>query len=481
MPGTSSHLAFNTAASFTSNTNWQAYGGETTMSHLSQMLALTVQNFVSAAVGIVVVIVLIRAFVRRTTTHLGNFWVDFTRCVLWILLPMSFVLALLLVSQGVIQNFDSNKELTTVEGATQILAMGPAASQIAIKQLGTNGGGFFNANSAVPFENPTPVSNFLESVAIFLIPAGLTYTFGKMVGRTSQGWAIFAAMAIIFVAGVFLVYGMEQRGNPAFDDLGVSQAYQTGDDASSGGNMEGKEVRFGIADSAIWAVATTDASNGSVNSMHDSYMPLSGAMLLFNMHIGEVAFGGVGSGLYGMLVFAIVTVFIAGLMIGRTPEYLGKKIGPKEVKLAAVYFLVASALILVMTAVATSTTEGQAGPLNGGAHGFSEILYAFTSYGQNNGSAFAGLSANTSFYNSAGGITMLGARFLPMVAILALAGALVTKQKVPVSAGTLPTDSPIFVGLLVGVIVVIGGLTFFPAYTVGPIAEHFLSQAGVLS
>jgi potassium-transporting ATPase potassium-binding subunit len=302
-----------------------------------------------------------------------------------------------------------------------------------------------------------------------------------MVGKTSQGWAIFAAMAIISLAGAFFVYGIEQRGNPALDDLGVSQTYETGGDASPGGNMEGKEVRFGIADSAIWAVATTDASNGSVNSMHDSYMPLSGAMLLFNMHIGEVAFGGVGSGLYGMLVFAIITIFIAGLMIGRTPEYLGKKIGPKEVKLAASYFLIASAMILVMTAVATSTAEGQAGPLNEGAHGFSEILYAFTSYGQNNGSAFAGLSANTTFYNSAGGITMLVARFLPMVAILALAGALVTKQKVPVSAGTLPTDSPLFVGLLVGVIVVIGGLTFFPAYTLGPIAEHFLSQAGVSS
>jgi K+-transporting ATPase ATPase A chain len=481
MPGTSSHLAFNTAASFSSNTNWQAYGGETTMSHLSQMLALTVQNFVSAAVGIVVVIVLIRGFARRTTTDLGNFWVDFTRCVLWILLPMSVVLALLLVSQGVIQNLASYKEVTTVEGATQILATGPAASQIAIKQLGTNGGGFFNANSAVPFENPTPISNFLESVAIFLVPAGLTYTFGKMVGKTSQGWAVFAAMSVIFLAGAFFVYGLEQRGNPALDKLGVNQASSTGSEAAPGGNMEGKEVRFGIADSSIWAVATTDASNGSVNSMHSSYMPLSGAMLLFNMHIGEVAFGGVGSGLYGMLVFAIITVFIAGLMIGRTPEYLGKKIGPKEVKLAAVYFLIASAMILITTAVAVSTEQGQAGPLNTGAHGFSEILYAFTSQGQNNGSAFAGLSANTSFYNATGGITMLITRFLPMLTILALAGALVTKPKVPVSAGTLPTDSPLFVGLLVGVIVVIGGLTFFPAYTLGPIAEHFLSQAGVLS
>jgi potassium-transporting ATPase potassium-binding subunit len=480
-PGTTEHLAFNTAASFTSNTNWQSYGGETTMSYLSQMLALTVQNFVSAAVGIVVVIVLIRGFTRRTTTDLGNFWVDLTRCTLWILLPLSIVLALLLVSQGVIQNFDSYKEVTTLEGAKQTFAMGPAASQIAIKQLGTNGGGFFNANSAVPFENATPFSNFLQTVSIFLIPAALTYTFGKMAGKTTHGWAIFAAMSIIFLAGVFFVYGIEQAGNPALDELGVSQSYQTGDDASSGGNMEGKEVRFGIADSAIWAVATTDASNGSVNSMHDSYMPLSGAMLLFNMHIGEVAFGGVGSGLYGMLVFAIITVFVAGLMIGRTPEYLGKKIGPEEVKLAGMYFLIASAMILVTTAVAVSAKQGQAGPLNSGAHGFSEIFYAFTSAGQNNGSAFAGLTANTTFYNSWLGITMLVVRFLPMVAILALAGALATKQKVPVSAGTLPTDSPLFVGLLVGVVVIIGGLTFFPAYTLGPIAEHFLVQAGVPS
>jgi K+-transporting ATPase ATPase A chain len=481
MPNTTSHLAFNTAASFTSNTNWQSYGGETTMSYLSQMLALTVQNFVSAAVGIVVVVVLIRGFVRKSTTDLGNFWVDLTRCILWILLPMSVVLSLLLVSQGVIQNFDSYKEVTTVEGAQQVFAMGPAASQIAIKQLGTNGGGFFNANSAVPFENPTPASNFLEAVAIILIPAALTYTFGKMVGKTAQGWAIFTAMSIIFLAGALFVYGMEQAGNPALDDLGVSQSYETGDRASSGGNMEGKEVRFGIADSAIWANATTVASNGSVNSMHDSYVPLSGAMLMFNMAIGEVAFGGVGSGLYGMLVFAIITVFVAGLMIGRTPEYLNKKIGPTEVKFAGIYFLIASAMILITTAIAVSTEQGQAGPLNAGAHGFSEILYAFTSQGQNNGSAFAGLTANTSFYNTTGGISMLVVRFLPMVAILALAGALAMKQKVPVSAGTLPTDSPLFVGMLVGVVVIIGGLTFFPAYTLGPIAEHFLSQAGVLS
>jgi K+-transporting ATPase ATPase A chain len=481
LPGTTSHLAFNTAASFTSNTNWQSYGGETTLSYLSQMLALTVQNFISAAVGIVVVVVLIRGFVRRSTTDLGNFWVDLTRCTLWILLPLAIVLTLLLVSQGVIQNFSSYKEVTTLEGAKQMLAMGPAASQIAIKQLGTNGGGFFNANSAVPFENPTPVSNFLESIAIFIIPAGLTYMFGKMVGSTKQGWAIFAAMSIIFLAGAFFVYGAEQGGNPTLDNLRVDQSYATGGLASSGGNMEGKEVRFGIADSSIWAVATTDASNGSVNSMHDSYTPLGGVIPMFNIHLGEIVFGGVGSGLYGMLVFAIIAVFVAGLMIGRTPEYLGKKIGPREIKLAAIYFLISSALMLLLTAVAVSVKLGQAGPLNAGAHGYTEILYAFTSAGGNNGSAFAGLNANTSFYDSSMGISMLIARFIPMVAILALAGALASKKKVPETAGTLPTDSPLFVGFLVGVVIIIGGLTFFPALALGPIAEHFLVHAGVLS
>ncbi len=481
MPAASGHLSFNTAASFTSNTNWQSYGGEATLSYLSQMLALTVQNFVSAAVGIVVVIVLIRGFVRRSTTDLGNFWVDLTRCILWILLPLSIILALLLVSQGVIQNFSSSKEITTVEGAKQVLAMGPAASQIAIKQLGTNGGGFFNANSAVPFENPTPFSNFLESVSILLIPAALTYTFGKMVGKTAQGWAIFAAMSIIMLAGAFFVYGAEQTGNPMLTDAGVDQSYQTGQHASSGGNMEGKEVRFGIADSAIWAVATTDASNGSVNSMHDSYTPLGGLVPMFNMHLGEVVFGGVGSGLYGMLVFAIISVFIAGLMIGRTPEYLGKKIGPKEMKLAGIYFLITSAMMLIMTAIAVSVKQGQAGPLNAGTRGYSEILYAFTSAGGNNGSAFGGMTTNTPFYNTALGISMLVCRFLPLVAILALAGSLSTKMKVPETAGTLPTTSPLFVGFLVGVVIIVGGLTFFPALALGPLAEHFLVHAGVLS
>jgi K+-transporting ATPase ATPase A chain len=479
LPGSTSDLAFSTAASFTSNTNWQAYGGETTLSYLTQMLGLTVQNFVSASVGIVVVIVLIRGFTRRSTSDLGNFWQDIVRCVLWILLPLSIILTVLLVSQGVIQNFDSYKEVTTLEGAEQVLAMGPAASQIAIKQLGTNGGGFFNANSAVPFENPTPFSNFLEMAAIFLIPAALTYSFGKMVRDTRQGWAVFAAMSVLFLAGVFITYAAEQRGNPILADLGVDQEYATGELATSGGNLEGKEVRFGIADSTIWAAATTDASNGSVNSMHDSYTPLGGLVTLVNMQLGEVVFGGTGSGLYGMLVFAIIAVFIAGLMIGRTPEYLGKKIGPFEIKMAIVAFLVPSAFILLFTALASVTDGGRAGPLNAGPHGFSEMLYAFTSAGQNNGSAFAGLTANTPFYNTTQGITMLVVRFLPMVAVLALAGALARKQLVPAGAGTLPTNGPLFVGLLAGVVFIVGGLTFFPAWALGPIVEHYLVNAGV--
>jgi K+-transporting ATPase ATPase A chain len=480
LANTTPHLAFNTAASFTSNTNWQSYGGETTLGYLVQMLGLTVQNFVSAAVGIVVVIVLIRGFSRRSTTDLGNFWVDVTRCVFWILIPMSFVLAIVLVSQGVIQNFDSYKSVTTVEGVEQILAMGPAASQIAIKQLGTNGGGFFNANSAVPFENPTPFANFLEMVSLILIPAGLTYTFGKMIGNTRQGWAVFSAMSILLLAGALITYAAEQRGNPILADLGVNQEYATGDSAQAGGNMEGKEVRFGIADSTIWATATTDASNGSVNSMHDSYTPLGGLVPLFNMHLGEVVFGGTGSGLYGMLVFAIIAVFIGGLMIGRTPEYLGKKIGPFEMKMAVVYFLTSSAAILLLTAAGTAFADGRVGPLNSGPHGYSEILYAFTSAGANNGSAFAGLTANTPFYNTLLGVEMLLARFVPMMAILALAGSLARKQLVPESAGTLPTTGPLFVWLLVGVVFIVGGLTFFPALALGPIAEHFLVNTGQL-
>jgi K+-transporting ATPase ATPase A chain len=480
LPNTTSHLAFSTAASFTSNTNWQAYGGETTLGYLVQMMGLTVQNFVSASVGIVVVIVLIRGFSRRSTSDLGNFWSDIVRCVLWIMMPLAIVLTILLVSQGVIQNLDSYKTVTTLEGAEQVLAMGPAASQVAIKQLGTNGGGFFNANSAVPFENPTPFSNFLEVVAIFLVPAALTYTFGKMVKDTRQGWAVFAAMSVLFLAGVFITYSAEQRGNPILTDLGVDQEYASGDLASSGGNLEGKEVRFGVADSTIWATATTDASNGSVNSMHDSYMPLGGMVTLFNMHLGEVVFGGTGSGLYTMLGFAIIAVFVAGLMIGRTPEYLGKKIAPFDMKMVIIMFLVPSAAILLFTGLGTTTDLGKAGPLNAGPHGYSEILYAFTSAGANNGSAFAGLTANTPFYNTTQGIEMLIVRFLPMVAALALAGSLAQKQLVPVSAGTLPTNGPLFVGLLAGIVFIVGGLTFFPALALGPIVEHFLVNAGQL-
>jgi K+-transporting ATPase ATPase A chain len=480
LPGTTSHLAFNTAASFTSNTNWQSYGGETTLGYLVQMLGLTVQNFVSAAVGIVVLIAFIRGFTRRSTSDLGNFWADVTRCVLWVLMPLAIVLTVLLISQGVIQNLDAYKTVTTLEGAEQILAMGPAASQIAIKQLGTNGGGFFNANSSVPFENPSPFSNFLEVVAILMIPAALTYTFGKMVRDTRQGWAVFAAMSVLFLAGVFFTYAAEQRGNPILADMGVEQDYATGDTASSGGNLEGKEVRFGVADSAIWATATTAASNGSVNSMHDSYTPLGGLVPLFNMHLGEVVFGGVGSGLYVMLIFAIIAVFVAGLMIGRTPEYLGKKIGPYEIKMAIIVFLIPSAFILLLTTLGTTTNVGKEGPLNAGPHGYSEILYAFTSGGANNGSAFAGLTANAPFYNTAMGIEMLAARFLPMVAVLALAGALAQKQLVPAGPGTLPTNGPLFVGLLTGVVFIVGGLTFFPALALGPIVEHFLVNAGQL-
>jgi K+-transporting ATPase ATPase A chain len=476
MPAVSGHLSFNTAASFTSNTNWQSYGGETTLSYLSQMLALTVQNFVSAAVGIVVVIVLIRGFVRRSTTDLGNFWVDLTRCILWIL------------------RCRSSSRSSCVAGRHQNVAPKRSRPSRARSRCWRWGGladrdqtarherrRRFNANSAAPFENPTPFSNFLEAVSILLIPAALTYTFGKMAGKTAQGWALFAAMSIIMLAGAFFAYGAEQTGNPTLASAGVDQAYHTGDNASAGGNMEGKEVRFGIADSAIWANATTDASNGSVNSMHDSYTPLGGLIPLFNLHLGEVVFGGVGSGLYGMLIFAIISVFVAGLMIGRTPEYLGKKIGPKEMKLAGIYFLITSAFMLLMTGIAVSVEQGQAGPLNAGAHGYSEILYAFSSAGANNGSAFGGLTANTSFYNTTLGITMLVCRFIPMVAILALAGALVQKKKVPESAGTLPTDSPLFVGFLVGVVIIVAGLTFFPALALGPIAEHFLVHAHVLS
>jgi potassium-transporting ATPase potassium-binding subunit len=470
--------AFNTAVSFTSNTNWQSYSGESTMSYLSQMAGLTVQNFLSAAVGIVLAIALIRGFSRRSAQTVGNFWVDMVRTTLWILLPLSFIFALVLVWQGVPQNLQKYVDATTVEGASQTIAQGPVASQEAIKMLGTNGGGFFNANSAHPYENPTPLSNFLEMLTIFVIGAALTYTFGHMVGDTRQGWALFGAMMAVFLMGLVVAYWAESAGNPAFDRLGIQTAAT---DTQGGGNMEGKEVRFGIANSTLWATATTDASNGSVNSMHDSYTPLGGMVPLFNIMLGEVIIGGVGSGLYGMLLFAIVAVFIAGLMVGRTPEYLGKKIEAKEVKMSVLALILILPLsILGFTALAVVHPEGLKGPLNAGPHGFSEILYVFTSGTGNNGSAFAGISANTFFYNLTNGLSMLFGRFLFIVPMMAVAGSLVNKKIVPASAGTFPTASGLFVGLLVAVILIVGGLVYFPALALGPIVEHLMMMAGKL-
>jgi potassium-transporting ATPase potassium-binding subunit len=470
--------AFNTAVSFTSNTNWQSYAGESTMSYLSQMAGLTVQNFVSAAVGIVLAIALIRAFSRRSAQTVGNFWVDLVRTTLRILLPLSLVMALVLVWQGVPQNLQAYVDATTVEGGSQTIAQGPVASQIAIKQLGTNGGGFFNANSAHPYENPTPLSNFLELLAILVIGAALTYTFGHMVGDTRQGWALLGAMMAVFLMGLAVAYWAESAGNPAFDRLGIQTAANA---AQAGGNMEGKEVRFGVATSALWATATTAASNGSVNSMHDSYTPLGGLVPLFNIQLGEVIVGGVGSGLYGMLLFAIVAVFIAGLMVGRTPEYLGKKIEAKEVKMSVLALILILPLgILGFTALASVHPEGLKGPLNAGPHGFSEILYVYTSGTGNNGSAFAGISANTFFYNLTNGLSMLVGRFLFIVPMMAVAGSLVNKKIIPASAGTFPTASGLFVGLLVAVILIVGGLVYFPALALGPIVEQLLMMAGKL-
>jgi potassium-transporting ATPase potassium-binding subunit len=470
--------AFNTAVSFTSNTNWQSYAGESTMSYLSQMAGLTVQNFVSAATGIALAIALIRAFARHSVQTIGNFWADLVRTTLWVLLPLSLILALVLVWQGVPQNLQAYVDATTVEGGSQTIAQGPVASQLAIKQLGTNGGGFFNANSAHPYENPTPLSNFLEMLAILLIGAALTYTFGHMVGDTRQGWAIFAAMMVVVVLGIGIAYWAESAGNPAFDRLGI----QTDANAmQAGGNMEGKEVRHGIANSVLWATATTDASNGSVNSMHDSYTPIGGMVPLFNIMLGEVIVGGVGSGLYGMLLFAILAVFVAGLMVGRTPEYLGKKIESKEVKMTVLaLILVLPISILGLTALAVVHPEGLKGPLNAGPHGFSEILYVFTSGTGNNGSAFAGISANTFFYNLTNGLSMLIGRYLFIVPMMAVAGSLVGKKVVPPSSGTFPTTGGTFVVLLVSVILIMGGLIFFPALALGPIVEHLLMMAGKL-
>ncbi len=468
-------LAWNTAVSFTTNTNWQNYGGESTMSYLVQMAGLAFHNFVSAATGIALAIALVRGFARHSAKTIGNFWVDLVRCTLWILLPLSLVLALLLVWQGVPQNVRPYVHAATVEGVEQVIPQGPVASQEAIKELGTNGGGFFNANSAHPYENPTPLSNFLEMLAIFTIGAPLTYTFGRMVKDQRQGWTILGAMAVLCVLGVAVIYRNEAGGNPLLRPLGVDMAASP---MQAGGNMEGKEVRFGIANTALFATLTTDASCGAVNGMHDSFTPLGGLVPLVNIMLGEVIIGGVGAGLYGVLVFAILAVFIAGLMVGRTPEYLGKKIEAKEVQMSMLAILILAASILGFAALASVHPAGLAGPLAKGPHGFSEILYAYTSGTGNNGSAFGGLNGNAFFYNLTIGLAMLIGRFLMIIPIMAIAGSLVTKKVLPPSAGTFPTHGVLFVGLLVGVILIVGGLTFFPALALGPIVDHLLMIAG---
>src|SRR5215471_6649106 len=470
-------LAFNTAASFTTNTNWQAYGGESTMSYFTQMAGLAFHNFVSAAAGIAVAIAVIRGFVRRNSKTLGNFWVDLTRATLWILLPISIVFTLVLIWQGVPENFSAYAHAKTLEGSEQVIAQGPVASQEIIKELGTNGGGFFNANSAHPYENPTPLTNLIELIAIFAIGAGLTHTFGQMAGDRRQGWALFGAMAILFLMGAGSAIWAEQRGNPQFATMGIDQKAGA---TQSGGNMEGKEVRYGIVNSALWATVTTDTSCGAVNSMHDSYTPLGGLVPLLNMQIGEIIFGGVGAGLFGMLVMAVLAVFIAGLMVGRTPEYLGKKIEAREMKLAMFYVLIFPAVVLLGAMVAVATKAGLAGISNPGPHGFSQILYAYSEAGANNGSAFAGLSANTRFYNYTLAFVMLPGRFMMMIPALALAGSLAGKKAAPVSAGTFPTTGALFVALLVGVILIVAALTFFPADALGPIVEHLALYAGKL-
>ncbi|MFI4954720.1 MAG: potassium-transporting ATPase subunit KdpA [Gammaproteobacteria bacterium] len=480
-------LSFNTAISFITNTNWQAYSGETTMSYFTQMLGLTVQNFVSAATGMSLLIALIRGIARHETDALGNFWVDTVRGILYILLPLSFIFALVLVSQGVIQNFKPYETVSLVEptqyqldsqaktATEQIIPMGPVASQVAIKQLGTNGGGFFNTNSAHPFENPTPFSNFLEMFALILIPAALCYTFGMMIKDKRQGWSLLLVMVLFFLPFAGVAIFAEQQGNPAFTQMGVDQNYTHG--LQAGGNMEGKEVRFGPVNSALWAAATTATSNGSVNSMHDSFTPMGGFIPLWLMHLGEVIFGGVGSGLYGMLMLVIISVFIVGLMVGRTPEYLGKKIEPFEMKMASVAVLVMPLIVLFFTAIATVTEAGTSSIANPGAHGFTEVLYAFTSMGNNNGSAFAGLNANTPFYNIAGGFVMLIGRFWIAIPALAIAGSLARKKLIPASAGTLPTHTPLFITILISVILVLGALSFLPSLALGPIVEQLMHGA----
>ncbi|UPG94427.1 potassium-transporting ATPase subunit KdpA [Luteibacter aegosomatissinici] len=467
--------AMNTAISFASNTNWQGYAGESTMSYLTQVLGLAVQNFLSAATGIAVLIAVVRGFVRRGAGAVGNFWVDMTRATLYVLVPFSIVIALLLVSQGVVQTLAPYVDATTLQHGAQQLPLGPVASQEAIKMLGTNGGGFFNANSAHPFENPTPFANFVEMLAIFLIPAALCYTFGSMVGDRRQGWAILATMLLIFVPLSVGLVAAEQAGNPALHGLAIDAQASA---LQSGGNMEGKETRFGIVSSGLFAAITTAASCGAVNAMHDSLTPLGGLVPLWLMQLGEVIFGGVGSGLYGMLAFAVVAVFIAGLMVGRTPEYLGKKIEAHEMKMASLAVLIPCALVVIGTAIAVMVPAGKAGVANPGAHGFSEILYAVTSASNNNGSAFAGLSANTPFWNVLLGICMFLARFPLAIAMLAMAGSLAAKRHVPPSAGTLPTHTPLFVTLLACVVIVVGALTFLPALALGPIVEHLTSVTG---
>jgi K+-transporting ATPase ATPase A chain len=464
-------LAFNTAVSFVTNTNWQSYGGESTMSYLTQMLGLTVQNFLSAATGIALALALIRGFARASAQGVGNFWVDLVRCTLCVLLPICFVVALFFVWQGTPQNLNAYVDATTLEGMHQTIAQGPVASQLAIKMLGTNGGGFLNANSAHPYENPTPLSNFVQMLLIFAIGAALTNVFGRMVGDQRQGWAILAAMGVLFLAGVTVVYWAEAHANAALAALGVD---------ARGGNMEGKEVRFGIANSALFATLTTDASCGAVNAMHDSFLPLGGMIPLINIQLGEIIVGGVGSGLYGMLLFAITAVFVAGLMVGRTPEYIGKKIDAKEVKMTMLAILCLPLSILGFTALASVLPAGPAGPANAGPHGFSEMLYAYTSATGNNGSAFAGLAANTVFYNVTLGFAMLIGRFAMIVPMLAVAGSLAAKKKSPPSAGTFPTHGGLFVGLLVGVVLIVGGLTFFPALSLGPLVEQLAMQSGEL-
>ncbi|MEA2757024.1 MAG: potassium-transporting ATPase potassium-binding subunit [Aliidongia sp.] len=476
LPALAPDLALNTAISFTTNTNWQSYSGESTMSYFSQMAGLTVHNFVSAATGIALALALIRGFARRSSKTIGNFWVDLTRATLYVLLPVAIVGALFMVWQGVPQTLGAYVEATTVEGGKQLIAVGPVASQEIIKMFGTNGGGFFNANSAHPFENPTAVTDFLQIVLIFAIGAALTNVFGRMVGNQRQGWALFGAMGLLFLAGVFVVYPMEAAGNPQFAALGIDQ---TAGPMQSGGNMEGKEVRFGIARSALFTTVTTDASCGAVNTMHDSLMPLAGMIPLINIQLGEIIFGGVGSGLYGMLMFAVVAMFVAGLMVGRTPEYVGKKLEGREVKMSILAILILPLSILGFTALAAIMPDGLSALANAGPHGFSEILYAFTSATGNNGSAFAGLTANT-FYNVTLAIAMFMGRFLFIVPMLAVAGSLAAKKIVPPSAGTFPTDNGLFVGLLIAVIVIIGGLTFFPALALGPVVEHLAMHAGSL-